>query len=137
MRAAGNLAGVEFIAPPRYHNQAQLWAEIITESGYFFTKQAMAYFGSRVAWDSLICLNDDPRVFGLITSEQDQPYTLSNGETVCAWDGTRRYTVRAWREDSGILTLSEFGEFATLAEAKRWLGRGMAWNTYKQLTAVA
>lgn len=137
MRAAGNLAGVEFIAPPRYHNQAQLWAEIITESGYFFTKQAMAYFGSRVAWDSLICLNDDPRVFGLITSEQDQPFTLSNGETVCAWDGARRYTVRAWREDSGILTLSEFGEFATLAEAKRWLGRGMAWNTYKQLTAVA
>jgi hypothetical protein len=37
MRAAGNLAGVEFIAPPIYDRNAEQWREIITESGYFFT----------------------------------------------------------------------------------------------------
>jgi hypothetical protein len=137
MRPAGNLAGVEFIAPPRYHNQAELWAEIITESGYFFSKQAMAYFGSRVAWDSLTALTGEPRAYGFITSEQDKPFTLSNGETVCAWDGARRYTVRAWREDSGIITLSEFGQFESLKDARQWLTRGPAFAALRDLEAVA
>lgn len=113
MRAAGNLAGVEFIHPPRYHHATDEWKEIITESGYFFTKDAMKWFGSKVAWDSLTKI--DAETYGFITSEQD-----SGG----AWDGERRYTVRKWERDSGTLPLSEFGEFDTLKEAKTWLTRG-------------
>lgn len=137
MRPAGNLAGVEFIAPPRYHNQAELWAEIITNSGYFFSRSSMRYFGSRVAWDSLTGLTRDPRAYGFITSEQDKPFTLSSGEVVCAWDGARRYTVQAWREDSGIITLSEFGQFESLKDARQWLTRGPAFAALRDLAAVA
>ena len=110
MRPAGNLAGVEFMHPPRYHNQAELWRKIITESGYFFTKEAARYFGSRIAWDTLTGITQE--LYGFITSEQDD-----GG----AWDGQRLYTVRGWTDKFGVLPLSEFGEFATLKEAKKYL----------------
>lgn len=134
MRAAGNLAGVEFISPPRYHNQYDQWAEIITESGYFFTKSSMRYFGSRIVWDSLTGLNQG--VFAFITSEQDQPVTISTGTVPAAWDGARRYTVRAWNKDHGIIELSEFGEFATLKDAKDYLWQGRSFARYQEIKAA-
>lgn len=109
MKANGNLAGVEFVTAPRFHRDAETWATIITESGYWFTKAAMAYFGSRVAWDSLTPTADG---YLFISSERD------NGG---AWDGVRRYTVRAWNMDNGVLAASEFGQFDTMAQAKRYL----------------
>lgn len=134
MRAAGNLAGVEFISPPRYSNQYEQWAEIITESGYFFTKSAMRYFGSRIVWDSLTGL--ERGVFAFISSEQDQPVAISSGIVPAAWDGARRYTVRAWNKDHGIIKLSEFGEFATLKDAKEYLLRGPSFARYQELKAA-
>lgn len=134
MRPAGNLAGVEFISPPRYHNQSELWQTIITESGYFFTKSAMRYFGSRIVWDSLTGL--DQGVFAFITSEQDKPVTISSGIVPAAWDGARRFTVRAWSMDHGIITLSEFGEFATLKDAKDYLLRGRSFARYQEIKAA-
>lgn len=134
MRPAGNLAGVEFISPPRYHNQYDQWAEIITESGYFFTKSAMRYFGSRIIWDSLTALDDG--VFAFITSEQDRPVTISSGTVPAAWDGARRFTVRAWSMDHGIIELSEFGEFATLKAAKDYLLRGRSFARYQEIKAA-
>lgn len=131
MRAAGNLAGVEFISPPRYSNQYEQWAEIITESGYFFTKSAMNYFGSRIAWDTLTAL--DGGVFAFITSEQDKPVAISSGIVPAAWDGARRYTVRAWNMDHGIIPLSEYGEFATLKQAKEYLLRGRSFARYQEI----
>ena len=114
MRPAGNLAGVEFIHPPRYHNQTELWKEIISESGYYFTKEAMRYFGSRVAWDTLTGITQE--LYGFVTSEQDQnPYGQS------AWEGQRRYTVHGWTKEYGVLPLSEFGEFETLKQARHYL----------------
>ena len=110
MRAVKSLAGVEFIDAPLYHPQRELWREIITESGYFFTKSAMRWFGSRVAWDTLTAIT--PELFGFITSEQD-----SGG----AWEGQRRYTCRAFSNEFGVLPLSEFGEFDTLKQAKFYL----------------
>jgi hypothetical protein len=109
MRANGSLAGVEFIAPPAYHPQDEIWREIITESGYWFTKSALKWFGSRVVWDSLVKLNAADYLF--ISSEQS-----SGG----AWNGRRRYTVRQWNTVTGVNGLSEFGQFATLAAARKW-----------------
>lgn len=130
MRAAGKLAGVEFISPPRYHNQYEQWAEIITESGYYFTKSAMRYFSSRIVWDSLTGL--DQGVFAFITSEQDCP----SGGWPAAWDGVRRYSVQAWSMDHGIIRLSEFGEFATLKDAKEYLWRGPSFARYQEIKAA-
>jgi hypothetical protein len=113
MRAASNLAGVEFIAPPRYLNESirNLWAEIITESGYFFTRDAMRFFSSRVVWDSLTHITQD--TYGFITSEQNQ-FLYFEPEP-------RRYTVRKWTKENGIRSLSEFQEFETLKAAKHYL----------------
>lgn len=110
MRAAGNLAGVSFIDAPIYHRDREQWREIISNSGYFFTVDAMRFFSSRVAWDSLTVYRDG---FAFITSEQRQmPYT--------EWE-PRRYTVRYWNPTDGSNHLSEFQEFATLAQAKKHL----------------
>jgi hypothetical protein len=70
----------------------------------------MRWFGSRVNWDTLTGITQE--LFGFITSEQD-----SGG----AWEGARRYTVRAYSREFGILPLSEFGEFETLKQAKFYL----------------
>jgi hypothetical protein len=110
MRAAGNLAGVEFLHPPMYNYQEELWKEIISESGYFFTKSAARWFNSRIYWDCLVGITQDLK--GFITSEQD-----SRG----AWDGQRRYTVRGWTKEDAVFELSKFGEFDTLKKAKNYL----------------
>lgn len=73
---------------------------------YFFSHETMRSFGSRVSDDVIQeCL--------FITSERDRM-----GH---AWNGARRYTVRRFDPETGsIETVSEFGQFATLAAAKRW-----------------
>jgi hypothetical protein len=108
MRARGNLAGVEFAHPPYDTNLERVytWQKIITESGYFFTKESMRFFGSRIAWDTLTKIDQD--TYGFITSEKH------NAEP-------RLYSVRGWTEESGVFDLSDFQEFATLAEARRYL----------------
>lgn len=113
MRAAGTLAGVEFIAPPRDLNESirNLWSEIITESGYFFTRNAMRFFDSRVNWDSLTQINQD--TYGFITSEQFRA-TYYDAEP-------RKYTVRKWDRANGTNPLSEFQEFETLKAARHYL----------------
>lgn len=111
MRPAGNLAGVEFIDAPQYlrHEVRETWRTIISESGYFFTRAAMRFFDSRVAWETLSNYADG---YAFITSEQD---TMSSTPRV--------YTVRAWSETDGVNRLSELGEFATIDQAKRYLKR--------------
>lgn len=106
MRAAGTLAGVEFLAPPAYHPQDKEWREVITESGYFFTKAAARFFSSRIAWDTLTAT---PSGYLFITSETS--------------DGPRAYTVRAWTLSDGVNTRGEFMQYETLAAAKRGLTR--------------
>jgi hypothetical protein len=106
MRPAGNLAGVEFLHPPLYHNSAEQWKLVISESGYFFTKSAARWFGSRIAWSSLT-VNNTGYLF--ITSEQDD---------YAAWDGLRRYTVRSWNKQTGVDSIGEFGGYATMATAR-------------------
>jgi len=109
MKPSGNLAGVEFIAPPIYHHHRREWEEIISESGYFFSKGAMRFFNSRIAWDSLVKIDQD--AYGFITSESSD-------------NDQRRYTARKWTEANGVLPLSEFGQFDTMAQAKTYLMRG-------------
>ena len=110
MRPAGNLAGVEFIHPPRYHNSTEDWRLIISESGYFFTRDAIGFFSSAVSWDSLTAAGDG---YLFVTSERDTYGT--------AWSGEKRYTLRAWTMDNGVDTLGEFGEYETLAKARAGL----------------
>ena len=121
MRPAGNLAGVEFLAPPRYDANAELWAEIISNSGYFFTKSAARYLNSRISWSSLT-VNNTGYLF--ITSEQD---------SYAAWDGLRRYTLRSWNNQTGIATVGEFGEYETLNAAKAALKKHLT-NTLEKET---
>lgn len=110
MRATGNLAGVSFIDAPMYHRDREQWREIIFNSGYFFTADAMRFFGSRVSWDTLTVYRDG---FAFITSEQRRaPYQEY---------GLRKYTARYWNPTDGSKQLSEFQEFATLAQAKKYL----------------
>jgi len=107
MRPAGNLAGVEFAHPPRYHNQTDAWKLIISESGYFFTRDAMGFFNSAVAWNSLTAIGDG---YLFVTSERDTYGT--------AWGGEKRYTLRAWNIDTGVNTIGDFGDYGTLNAAK-------------------
>jgi hypothetical protein len=73
---------------------------------HFFETDTLSFFSSRISG----------AVFGgeyFVTSEQDK--------TGNAWNGARRYTVRrAWHGPNGFTvdTVGEFGEFATLDEAK-------------------
>ena len=126
MRAQGNLAGVEFINPPLYHHYWEEWREIITESGYFFTKSAMRYFSSRVSWDTLTPTAEG---YGFVTSEQPPEYGGSQEP--------RRYTVREWDRHNGVLSSSDFQEFDTLKEAKKFLETLRVFPTLNHLGKVA
>jgi hypothetical protein len=128
MRAQNNLAGVSFIHPPQYHRFGDKWREIITESGYFFTKDTMRFFSSRIVWDSLTQIESDTYAF--ITSEESD-------------SGARAYTVRLWNPDTGVEKASEFQEFETLGSAKKYLSNAgfehplaiLKWQRhYNQLT---
>lgn len=121
MRPAGNLAGVEFIAPPMYHYERQQWEEIISESGYFFSKGAMRFFGSRIAWDSLTRITQE--LFGFITSEQNETRP-------------RLYTVKGWTKESGVIDLSDFQQFATMKQARHYLLRAGFHNRPDYLAQV-
>ena len=111
MRTTGNLAGVEFLAPPKMnYDTAEIWREIISESGYWFTKSAMQFFNSKVNWNTLTKISETE--YGFITSES------------APFEGVRRYTARYWRKDCGVLHLSEWGEFDTLREARFYLLNG-------------
>lgn len=99
------------IEPPRSVSRRTDWETILSDSGYFFAKKTMRFFHSRVAWETLA---NTPSGFAFITSEQHQsPFGAS------AWDGQRRYTIREWTREDGVNTIGEFGEYATLQEAKR------------------
>jgi len=107
MRATGNLAGVTFLSPPRYHRDQEQWQKIITESGYFFTVDAMRWFSSRILWDTLAPIGDD---YSFVTSEQD---TYTNQP--------RTYTVRVWTMATGVDEICGFGEHASRAAALKAL----------------
>lgn len=69
---------------------------------YFFSEESMAFFGSQI----------ERGVHGgryFITSEQDP-----QGD---AWDGERRWTIRAILKDGSIRTAGEFGAFRSREEA--------------------
>lgn len=119
MRTTGNLAGVEFIAPPLYHPHQELWREIISESAYWFTKDTMRFFASRVSWDTLTQISGTE--YGFVSSES------------APFEGVRRYTARYWRKDCGVQPLSEFGEFDTLRQARFYLLNGGFIEMLKEL----
>jgi hypothetical protein len=111
MRATGNLAGETFIGPPRGHRDQLQWQQIITESGYFFTANALRGFSSRILWDTLAPIDE---AFLFVTSEEDT-YTPQ----------PRAYTVRVWTMAGGVFNLGGFSEHATRAAAIKALGAAL------------
>jgi len=111
MRAAGNLAGVTFISPPPGHRDQVQWQKIITESGYFFTADAMRWFSSRILWDTLRQVGE---AFLFVTSEQD---TYS--------PQPRSYTVRVWTMANGVDTWGTPGEHGSRALGIKALGAAL------------
>jgi len=107
MRAAGNLAGVTFISPPPGHRDQVQWQKIITESGYFFTVDAMRWFSSRILWDTLAPIGKD---YLFVSSEQDT-YTSQ----------PRTYTVRVWTMATGVDEIGDFGMYDSRAAALKAL----------------
>lgn len=95
--------GHELAMPGPFHTLDQLKRANERHGHYFFSAESMRFFRSRVA----------PGVIGgrvFITSEQFQPaYEMPE---------PRRYTVRVAHDDGSICTLSEFQQFATLAQAR-------------------
>lgn len=101
----------DIIEPPRSASRKNDWEKILENSGYFFARKTMRFFNSRVAWETL---TNTPSGFAFITSEQHQsPFGPS------AWDGQRRYTIREWTPSDGVKEIGEFGEYASLQDAKR------------------
>ena len=107
MRATGNLAGETFIGPPRGHRDQVQWQQIITESGYFFTANALRGFSSRILWDTLAPIGE---AYLFVSSEEDT-YTTQ----------PRAYTVRVWTMDGGVDNIGGFGGHTTRAAALKAL----------------
>jgi hypothetical protein len=77
---------------------------------HFFSPSAVRFFSSQVESGLL-----DNHCF--VTSEQD---TGRVSDTIKAWNGERRYSVRFFNEETGCIeTIGKFGAYATLAEALR------------------
>lgn len=84
-------------------------AEVIranSELGHhYFDKSTLNFFGSRI----------HGTLYGgrfFVTSERDRVYT-----TEAAWSGERRFTVRMAQPDGSIITVGDFGQYATRAAA--------------------
>lgn len=93
------------ITPPRSY-RFTAWGNIIETSGYFFSRETMRFFQSRISWASLTPVGEG---YLFVTSEQS-PY------------GARAYTLRKWANGQ-VDTLGEFQAFTTLGEAKTALKR--------------
>lgn len=78
------------------------WNLIVNNSGKWFSKSAMRFFGSRILWGTLRPIAGDN--FTFITSEEIA--------------GVRKYTVREWYPN-GVYTLGEFHEHETRSAALR------------------
>ena len=75
---------------------------------YFFSPSTVRFFSSRVESELL-----ENHCF--VTSEQDKGSLLSD---VKAWNGERRFSVRFFDENSGVIeTVGEFGAYDTLDDA--------------------
>lgn len=97
---------------------------------HWFDPDTMRGFGSRIPDAARI--GPDGRAY-FISSEQDRRYDGSTG----AWDGRRRYTLRAYNPATGIVDDAErlpgdrydpdaFGRYATLQTASAALRRLLA-----------
>lgn len=115
MKIEGNLAGVEFVDVPRnYTYTRDTWREIISNSGYWFSRSAMNWFSCRVAWSTL---TPAPNGYLFVSSEQQ---TAVPGFPGTYWQ-PRLYTLRLWTKETGVQAVGEFQGHATLADAKKAL----------------
>lgn len=96
-----------------FHTIEQIKQANRDAGNHFFDPATMRGFGSRVA----------PGIYGgrvFVTSEQSPPHGAHGSGA--PWGGERRYSVRVARPDGTIGNGSEFGEFDSLAQARRAAG---------------
>lgn len=99
------------ITPPAAYADTA-WAQIIANSGYWFSKSTMAFFKSRILWATLT--HDSGEAYLFVTSEDtSMPYYPAE---------PRLYTLRRY-SDEGISTIGAFREFATRDQAVAALNR--------------
>lgn len=83
------------------------WTHIVENSGYWFTRSSMAFFNSRILWQTLTPI---PFGFAFISSEKnDMPYMP---------EMPRLYSVRTFC-DGQIDTIGQFQQYASRADAIR------------------
>ncbi len=98
----------DFITAPK--SAPRQWQAILASenNGYWFSKQTMRFFGSRILWNTLTPIASDRFLF--VSRE---------------WSGfyneTPRYTVREWSPSDGVDTLGDFNGHETRQEALRAL----------------
>ena len=86
-------------------------------SPFFFNPETMRYFSSRVselAWSKGDLKNYQTEDIYFITSERDTSFHKHSGST-------RGYTVRLCDKTGDIQKVSEFQEFGTLAQARKFI----------------
>jgi hypothetical protein len=97
------------------------WIKIRGNTGYWFSPSSMAFFGTRVNWNTL---TEIPSGYLFVSSDQDY--------SGVAWNGERRYTVRLVNRDYGIQEIGEYNQFGSLKEAKKALADYVAEHNTKK-----
>jgi hypothetical protein len=92
----------DLVYVPAKYWRGRDWNVIVNNSENWFSKSAMAFFGSRILWGTLRPIGGDN--FTFITSEDR--------------GGVRKYTVREWMNGT-VETLGEFWEHETRSAALR------------------
>lgn len=94
----------DFITAPK--SAPRQWREILASenNGFWFSKSAMRFFGSRILWNTLTPIASDRFLF-------------VSREWSGLFDETPSYTVREWSPLNGVDTLGKFNGHGTRAEA--------------------
>lgn len=94
----------DFITAPK--SAPRQWREILASenNGFWFSKSAMRFFGSRILWNTLTPIASDRFLF-------------VSREWSGFFDEAPTYTVREWSPSNGVDTLGKFNGHATRAEA--------------------
>lgn len=96
---------LDTIRPPRNldYGTRQQWHDIIAGSGYWFTRDTMRFFQSRILWKTLTATR-----FG---------HAFISSEGCPEWGIARAYTVREYQAGNGVTTIGEQGGYRTRAAA--------------------
>jgi hypothetical protein len=87
-----------------------VWQKILKgeNNGYWFTRETMRFFGSRILWATVTPLTDGR--FAFLTREHSGFF-----------DETPRYSVREWSLENGVDTLGDYNAYPSRVQAMKEL----------------